>query len=62
MHHRVAPRAADGLLGYEIDGAPFRRTHGIRRIVALKVDRRAPASEFENFALGLATRPSTRAV
>ena len=47
-----------GLMGYEIDGAPFRRTHGIRRIVALKADRRAPAGDFENFALDLAMRPS----
>jgi hypothetical protein len=44
-----------GLMGYEIDGAPFRRDGGIRRIVALKV---APdADAFGAFAADLEARP-----
>ena len=44
-----------GLMGYEIDGAPFRRDGGIRRIVALKI---APdAGDFDAFAADLEARP-----
>jgi len=44
-----------GLMGYEIDGAPFRRDGGIRRIVALKADGDAP--DFDAFAAELEARP-----
>jgi len=44
-----------GLMGYEIDGAPFRRDGGIRRIVALKADGDAP--DFAAFAAELEARP-----
>jgi len=44
-----------GLMGYEIEGAPFRRDGGIRRIVALKI---APdADGFDAFASELEARP-----
>jgi hypothetical protein len=44
-----------GLMGYAIEGAPFRRDGGIRRIVALKA---APdASDFDVFAKDLEARP-----
>ena len=42
-------------MGYEIDGAPFRRDHGIRRIVALKAA--AGSSDFDAFAAELEARP-----
>ena len=35
-----------GLMGYEIEGAPFRRDDGIRRIVASKVAPDADAADF----------------
>jgi hypothetical protein len=41
-----------GLMGYEIDGAPFRRDAGIRRIVALKAE-----AGFDAFAGELRARP-----
>jgi len=44
-----------GLMGYEIDGAPFRRDRGIRRIVALKAA--AGSSDFDAFAAELEARP-----
>jgi hypothetical protein len=34
-----------GLLGYEIDRPDYRRTHGLRRIVALRLDAGAPAEQ-----------------
>jgi|tagenome__1003787_1003787.scaffolds.fasta_scaffold20656937_3 hypothetical protein len=42
-----------GLMGYEIDGAPFRRDGGIRRIVALK----ASSPDFDAFAADLEAKP-----
>ena len=44
-----------GLMGYEIDGAPFRRDGGIRRIVALKAA--GDAHDFDAFAAELEARP-----
>jgi hypothetical protein len=41
-----------GLMGYEIEGAPFRRDRGVRRIVALKA-----AEGFDAFADELRARP-----
>jgi hypothetical protein len=41
-----------GLMGYEIDGAPFRTDAGIRRIVALKAE-----AGFDAFADELRARP-----
>lgn len=46
-----------GLLGYEIDGAPFRRAGGIRRLVAMKADSDADASAWAVFADALRARP-----
>ena len=44
-----------GLMGYEIDGAPYRRDAGIRRIVALKAA--GDADDFDAFAAELEARP-----
>ena len=44
-----------GLMGYEIDGAPFRRDGGIRRIVALKAA--TETGDFDAFAAELEARP-----
>jgi hypothetical protein len=38
-----------GLLGYEVDGAPFRRSHGIRRVVAMKAAPDASPEHLEAF-------------
>jgi len=46
-----------GLMGYEIDGAPFRRDGGIRRIVALKTAPEADSTDFDAFAAELEARP-----
>ena len=48
-----------GLMGYEIDGAPFRRDGGIRRIVALKVDAGATQSDIGGLAAEMMARPAT---
>lgn len=46
-----------GLLGYEIDGAPFRRTGGIRRVVAMKAVPDADRGAWAEFADTLQARP-----
>jgi hypothetical protein len=49
------PELMLGLMGYEIDGAPFRRDAGIRRIVALKVG----PGDFDGLAAEMMARPAT---
>jgi hypothetical protein len=44
-----------GLMGYEVEGARFRRHGGIRRIVALQVA--SDADDFDAFAADLEARP-----
>jgi hypothetical protein len=48
-----------GLMGYEIDGAPFRRDHGIRRILALKMTSDAAPAEIDGLAAEMMARPAT---
>jgi len=48
-----------GLLGYEIDGAPFRRSGGVRRLVALHADPAAGPEAFDAFANELRARPES---
>ena len=48
-----------GLMGYEIDGAPFRLDAGIRRIVALKMDAHATRAEIERVAAEMRARSAT---
>lgn len=38
-----------GLLGYEIEGAPFRVAHGVRRVVALRMVPGAPVEDVDAF-------------
>jgi hypothetical protein len=45
-----------GLLGYELDGAPFRRAGGIRRVVAMAADPAASPEDWKEFADALTTR------
>jgi hypothetical protein len=47
-----------GLLGYEIDGARFRRDGGVRRLVAMKAEPDVEAEAWRRFASGLTDRPS----
>jgi hypothetical protein len=48
-----------GLMGYEIDGAPFRRDSGIRRIVALQLDAGASSADVDGLAAEMMARPAT---
>jgi hypothetical protein len=48
-----------GLMGYEIEGAPFRRTDGIRRIVAWKVAPDADPADVDVLAAEMMARPAT---
>jgi hypothetical protein len=45
-----------GLFGYEVDGAPFRATTGIRRVVAMKVADGVASAEVEGFLARLNAR------
>ena len=51
------PQLGVGLLGYEIDGAPFRRDGGMRRLVAMKAAADVRADEWSSFASVLTDRP-----
>jgi hypothetical protein len=51
------PESMLGLLGYEIDGAPFRRTGGMRRLVAMKAAPDVDADAWRSFASELTDRP-----
>jgi hypothetical protein len=48
-----------GLLGYEIEGAPFRRVDGIRRVVAMVADPSSSPDEWSKFADSLTARVET---
>ena len=48
-----------GLMGYEIEGAPFRRADGIRRIVAWKVAPDADPADVDGLAAEMMARPAT---
>ena len=48
-----------GLMGYEIEGAPFRRADGIRRIVAWKVTPDADPADVDGLAAEMMARPAT---
>jgi hypothetical protein len=48
-----------GLMGYEIEGAPFRRADGIRRIVAWKVAPDADPAAVDGLAAEMMARPAT---
>ena len=48
-----------GLMGYEIDGAPYRRDAGIRRIVALKFAPDADPGDVDGLAAERMARPAT---
>jgi hypothetical protein len=52
------PGAGVGLLGYEIDGAPFRHEGGIRRLVAMKAAEGTDDETWRAFASELEDRPS----
>lgn len=45
-----------GLFGYEVDGAPFRATTGVRRVVAMKVGAAAVPAEVDGFLARLNAR------
>ena len=51
------PEAGLGLLGYETQGAPFRRHGGIRRFVAMKAAPNVDADAWRAFASELTDRP-----
>lgn len=51
------PESMLGLLGYEIEGAPFRREGGIRRLVAMKAAPDVEADAWSVFASELTDRP-----
>ena len=42
-----------GLFGYEVDGAPFRATAGVRRVVAMRADPAASREEVDRFVASL---------
>lgn len=48
-----------GLVGYEVDGHPFRRRGGVRRIVALKLDPGADPADAGAFLRALERRTET---
>jgi len=52
------PELGLGLLGYEVDGAPFRRDRGIRRLVAMKAASRVETGAWRVFAAGLTDLPA----
>jgi hypothetical protein len=52
------PEAGLGLLGYEIEGEPFRRDGGIRRLVAMKATPDVDADAWSMFASELTDRLS----
>jgi len=58
----TAPRAqlGIGLLGYEIDDAPFRRDTGVRRLVAMKADADVDADEWHAFVATLTSELELR--
>lgn len=55
----TAPRAqlGLGLLGYEVEGAPFHLDRGVRRVVAMKGAPGVEPHEWDAFASQLTTRP-----
>jgi len=52
------PQSQLGLLGYEIDGAPFQRDGGIRRLVAMKAAPDVDDDAWSAFASALTDRPT----
>jgi len=56
----TAPRAGLGLglFGYEVEGTPFRRDRGIRRVVAMKAARDVSPEKWDAFVSELADRTS----
>lgn len=55
------PELAMGLVGYEVEGAPFRWRNGIRRIVVLKLATDADPADVDAFLDTLARRPEADA-
>jgi hypothetical protein len=54
------PELALGLLGYEIEGAPFCQDRGVRRLVAMKASRHVDADNWGSFVSVLTSRPDLR--